>query len=304
MEEVIKTNVGKVGTGSTSVDGEELMRGSQPCLDARVLPNPNFVLTSYVIGKDTNKSSFLKNPSQSGGDQSDVSTYGEVDGVSSWLIKDTTIETLLGVEFTSLTDIDVFTNSIKERKYADSLSMMSTTDINAVVNTIETIGKKFQVVSDSHVIRQDQAFPSDPIVRSVDIITKSTSYVGAASASTNEQPNVSSNFRPLVADLVFNGVNILIPRKVVKKVSTRFEHTLYGYFIGKRLVCPVVEYLARNNWGKHGVKRIMMNTQGFFFFKFDSKASFEAVLESGPWMIRKTPIILKKWSMSTSLQKE
>ncbi|GKE87316.1 zinc knuckle CX2CX4HX4C containing protein [Tanacetum coccineum] len=144
----------------------------------------------------------------------------------------------------------------------------------------------------------------DPIVQSVDIITKSTSYAGAAGASTKEQPNVSSNFHPLVVDPVFNGVNISIPHKVFKKVSTRFEHTLYDYFIGKRLAFLVVEYFSRNNWGKHGLKRIMMNTKGFFFFKFDSKAGLEAVWESGPWMIRKTPIILKKWLMSTSLQKE
>ncbi|GKB59480.1 sodium/hydrogen exchanger 6 [Tanacetum coccineum] len=30
----------------------------------------------------------------------------------------------------------------------------------------------------------------------------------------------------------------------------------------------------------------------------------DAVLEGGPWMIRNSPIILKKWSMNTSLQKE
>ncbi|GKA57115.1 zinc knuckle CX2CX4HX4C containing protein, partial [Tanacetum coccineum] len=115
--------------------------------------------------------------------------------------------------------------------------------------------------------------PSDPIVQYVDINTKSTSYAGAAGA-------------------------------IVEKVSTRFEHTLYGYFIGKRLEFLVVEYYARNNWGKHGLKRIMMNTKGFFFFKFDSKAGLEAILESGPWMIHNTLIILKKWSMATSLFKE
>nr|GEX26881.1 RNA polymerase II largest subunit [Tanacetum cinerariifolium] len=237
MEEVIKTNVGKVGTGSTSVDGEELMCGSQPRLDAKVLPNPNYVLNSNAIGNDTNESSFLQNPSQSGG--------GQVDGVSSWLINKTTIETLFGVKFTSLSDIDVFTNSIKERLYADILSTMSAADIDAAVNAIETIGKKFQVFLDSHAIRKDPTLPSDPIVQFVDLITKSTSYVSAAGASTKEQPKVSSNFRPLVANLVFNGVNISIPRKVIKK------------------------------------------------------AGLEAVLESGPWMIRKTPIILKKWSMLT-----
>ncbi|GKA90350.1 zinc knuckle CX2CX4HX4C containing protein, partial [Tanacetum coccineum] len=55
---------------------------------------------------------------------------------------------------------------------------------------------------------------------------------------------------------------------------------------------------------KHGLKRIMMNTKGFFFFKFNTYAGLEAVLEGGPWTIRKSPIILKKWSMDTSLLKE
>nr|GEW76237.1 zinc knuckle CX2CX4HX4C [Tanacetum cinerariifolium] len=91
-------------------------------------------------------------------------------------------------------------------------------------------------------------------------------------ASAKDQPKVNSNFYTLVADPVFDGVNISIPRKVVKKVSTRFEHILCGYFIGKRMAFPVVQYFARNNWDKHGLKRIMMNSKGFFFFKFDSQA--------------------------------
>ncbi|GKB80621.1 zinc knuckle CX2CX4HX4C containing protein [Tanacetum coccineum] len=146
--------------------------------------------------------------------------------------------------------------------------------------------------------------PSDPIVQSVDINTKSTSYARAAGASAKDQPKVNSNFCPLVADPVFDGVNISIPHKVVEKVSTRFEHTLYGYFIRKRMAFPVVEYYARNNWAKHGLKRIMMNNKGFFFFKFDSRAGLKAFLEGGPWLIRKSPIILKKWSMDTRLLKE
>ncbi|GKB74101.1 hypothetical protein Tco_0935513 [Tanacetum coccineum] len=114
--------------------------------------------------------------------------------------------------------------------------------------------------------------PSDSIVQSMDTNTKYTSYVGAAGASTMAQPQVNSNFCPLVVDPVFNGVNISIPCKVAEKISARLEHTLYGYFIVKRLAFPVV--------------------------------GLEVVLESGPWMIRNTLIILKKWSMSTSLLKE
>nr|GFA66685.1 zinc knuckle CX2CX4HX4C [Tanacetum cinerariifolium] len=81
----------------------------------------------------------------------------------------------------------------------------------------------------------------------------------------------------------------------VEKVSTLFEQTLYGYFIGKRMA---------NNWGKHRLQRIMMNSKGFFFFKFDSRAGLEAVLEGGTWLICKSLIILKKWSMDTRLLKE
>ncbi|GKC46666.1 zinc knuckle CX2CX4HX4C containing protein [Tanacetum coccineum] len=63
-------------------------------------------------------------------------------------------------------------------------------------------------------------------------------------------------------------------------------------------------FYSSNNWAKHGLKRIMMNNKGFFFFKFDSRAGLEVVLEGGPWLIRKSPIILKKWSMDTRLLKE
>ncbi|GJS63304.1 zinc knuckle CX2CX4HX4C containing protein [Tanacetum coccineum] len=66
---------------------------------------------------------------------------------------------------------------------------------------------------------------------------------------------------------------------------------------------PVVEYYVRNNWTKHGLKRIMMNAKGLFFLKFDTRAGLDAVLEGGPWMIRNSLIILKKWAMNTSLQK-
>ncbi|GJX51804.1 zinc knuckle CX2CX4HX4C containing protein [Tanacetum coccineum] len=96
---------------------------------------------------------------------------------------------------------------------------------------------------------------------------------------------VMDAFGALLADPVFDGVNISIPRKVVKKVSTHFEHTLYCYFIGKRMAFLVVEYYARNNWAKHKLKRTMMNNKGFFFFKFDSRAGLEAILEGGPWLI-------------------
>ncbi|GJR41737.1 putative RNA-directed DNA polymerase [Tanacetum coccineum] len=112
-----------------------------------------------------------------------------------------------------------------------------------------------------------------PITQSVDINSTPNSYAGAAGTNKVIQPKEQANFRPMVSEKVFDGVNISIPHKVLEKA-------------------------------KHGLKRIMMNAKGFFFFKFDSRAGLDAVLEGGSWMIRNSPIILKKWSVNTSLQKE
>ncbi|XP_022040610.1 uncharacterized protein LOC110943164 [Helianthus annuus] len=47
-----------------------------------------------------------------------------------------------------------------------------------------------------------------------------------------------------------------------------------------------------------------MNSDGFFFFKFDSKEGMMKVLEGGPWLIRKVPLFLNVWSPSVNLRKE
>nr|GEV09333.1 zinc knuckle CX2CX4HX4C [Tanacetum cinerariifolium] len=172
-------------------------------------------------------------------------------------------------------------------------------------NNVDVIPYMVSHVDDLiNLIVDESTIPSEPIVQSVNINTKSTFFARATGASAKDQPKVNSNFRIMVVDPVFDGVNISIPCKVIEKVSTRFEHTIYGYFIGKIMAFLVVEYYARNNWMKHELKRIMMNSKGFFFFKFNSRAGLEAVLEGGPWLIRKSLIILKKWSMDTRLLKE
>nr|GEZ65573.1 hypothetical protein [Tanacetum cinerariifolium] len=227
---------------------------------------------------------------------------------SSWLINETNVETLFGVKFTSQSDIKFFSVSIKEGKYADILSTMSYADIDAVVNVIETIGKKFQVdvsnsfplvspsttinvphelnsidvaatfrvplsnVGDLHKLINDieagkhdellSGMTNDDYMETLDALgsicnsiwaNRNNAYViPFAGASAKEQPKVNSNFRTLVVDLIFDVLTSLFLVKLSK----------------------------RNNWAKHGLKRITMNSKGFFFFKFDSRAGLEAVLES------------------------
>ncbi|GJV66182.1 zinc knuckle CX2CX4HX4C containing protein [Tanacetum coccineum] len=199
------------------------------------------------------------------------------------------VAALFSVPLNFLKEIDAFTKDLEVGKYDLWLELTKearsriTVIISNRWDTFLNMQKSSPIVNDN---LSGKVSPSDPIAQAVDINIKSTSYAEATGASAKDQQKVNSNFRPLVANPVFKGVNISIPRKVVEKVSTHFEHTLYGYFNGKRMEFLVVEYYARKNWAKHGMKRIMMNTKGFFFFKFDSRAGLEAVLEGGPWLIQ------------------
>ncbi|GJY36542.1 zinc knuckle CX2CX4HX4C containing protein [Tanacetum coccineum] len=142
-----------------------------------------------------------------------------------------------------------------------------------------------------------------PIVKSVSI-TKPVSYLGAAGTSSLKPSTGKVNFHHLVYDNVFNGVQLSILMNVVQTVSSRLENTLYGYVIGRHITFLIVEYFVCNNWAKYRLTRLIMNSKGFFFFKFDSIKGLEDVFESGQWMIRNSPIILNKWTMNTRPCKE
>nr|GEV69561.1 hypothetical protein [Tanacetum cinerariifolium] len=147
---------------------------------------------------------------------------------------------LFGVPLNTLKDIDDFVQELQLGKHEIIPKGAPIVD--------DYISTKASPNTDDNLSSKDS--PSDPIMQSVDNNTKSTSYIGAAGASAMAQPQVNFKLSPLVADLIFNSVNISIPQKVVKKVG------------------------------------------------------LEAILESGPWIVPNTLIILKKLSMSTSLLKE
>ncbi|GJU17555.1 reverse transcriptase domain, reverse transcriptase zinc-binding domain protein [Tanacetum coccineum] len=65
-----------------------------------------------------------------------------------------------------------------------------------------------------------------------------------------------------------NGAAVAIPLDVVEEVSSRFANTLYGYFIG-------------------------FSIEGM-----------ESVMEHGPWLIRRMPLMLNIWTPNTVLKKE
>nr|GEU38180.1 hypothetical protein [Tanacetum cinerariifolium] len=84
--------------------------------------------------------------------------------------------------------------------------------------------------------------------KSVDINTKSTSYAGAAGARAKDQPTANSNFHSLMADPVFDGVNISIPCKVVKKDGI----SLIATFTGKPVMLgSYTSAMCNDSWEFH-----------------------------------------------------
>ncbi|GJX67682.1 zinc knuckle CX2CX4HX4C containing protein [Tanacetum coccineum] len=100
-----------------------------------------------------------------------------------------------------------------------------------------------------------------------------------------------------------DGASVAIPIEAVTEVSSRFENTLYGYFIGNRLAFPLVENYVKNTWAKYGLKRIQLHEE-FFLFQFDTKEGMESVMEHGPWLIRRMPLMLNVWTPNTDLKKD
>ncbi|GKE44634.1 zinc knuckle CX2CX4HX4C containing protein, partial [Tanacetum coccineum] len=142
----------------------------------------------------------------------------------------------------------------------------------ASLSDVSTYGVEKAIMVENK--QSSEVLLDDPIVKNFDVHDKPSSYVSATGGSKTKQMKLKANFHPLSSDNLCEGANVSIPRKIVKTVSSRLANTLYGYFIG------------------------------FFFFQFKTPKGLEDVLENGPWMIRKSPIILKKWNMNTRLCKD
>ncbi|GJS25269.1 zinc knuckle CX2CX4HX4C containing protein [Tanacetum coccineum] len=98
------------------------------------------------------------------------------------------------------------------------------------------------------------------------------------------------------------GAHVALPLAAVQEISAKFDHTLYGYFIGSSLAFPIVNNYVRNAWAKYGVESTIVR-DGFFLFKFSSHEGLIKVLDKGPWFIRSRPLMLNTWSANTKMKK-
>ncbi|GKD30746.1 zinc knuckle CX2CX4HX4C containing protein [Tanacetum coccineum] len=130
--------------------------------------------------------------------------------------------------------------------------------------------------------------------------TVSSSFAFVLQQNNNKKTVAVSELRN---DEQVEGAAVVIPMSAIEEVSSAFDNTLYGYYIGKRLTFPLVENYVKNTWAKFGLLKAM-HKNGFFFFQFSTREGMEKVLESGPWLVRLVPLILNIWSPNAKLIKE
>ncbi|GJU66740.1 retrovirus-related pol polyprotein from transposon TNT 1-94 [Tanacetum coccineum] len=134
------------------------------------------------------------------------------------------------------------------------------------------------------------------------VITQKVSF---ASMVTNSETYAKKvNFRKMVNPKVVENSDFELPFAAVKAVQHKYENSLVGFFVGKKVAFPIVKNYVMNTWAKFGFEKVMSDDEGMFYFKFSSFQGLEHVLEKGPWLIRNVPLILTKWSPNMTLSKD
>lgn len=105
-------------------------------------------------------------------------------------------------------------------------------------------------------------------------------------------------------EVVEGRVVIRPPLSVDLQGRKAWENCLVGYFFEKRVSFHSMEFNAKKRWGNRGLKEVIMNDEGFFFFKFEEEEDLLEVLEDEACMIEVKPLILQRWYPQIVLAKD
>lgn len=81
-------------------------------------------------------------------------------------------------------------------------------------------------------------------------------------------------------------------------------NTLVGYVVGNKPFFLHLKSCVSRLWKPTCSLEIFSRKNGFFFFKFSTQEECERIFHGGPWLFDGRLIILKKWSESTSLERD
>ncbi|KAI8535795.1 hypothetical protein RHMOL_Rhmol10G0201800 [Rhododendron molle] len=106
-----------------------------------------------------------------------------------------------------------------------------------------------------------------------------------------------------IPPVVLNDRVVVSPPADVEALGqSKWEKCIVGHFLDKRLGFSGVKTIAMNIWERFGIRDVLSNEKGFFFFLFEGE-KFHQLLEGGPWHFGGKLLILKLWHPHLKLEK-
>ncbi|GJU64832.1 retrovirus-related pol polyprotein from transposon TNT 1-94 [Tanacetum coccineum] len=193
-------------------------------------------------------------------------------------------------------DVVVPLNDVNNANMDESGSMKNKEDANLVKGDTTAVIAKSCSLADSHGNKD----PSIAATTNEDLPKTACSF---ANVVLPKDSFTKVHVRTLINEEKIESFDCVFPKAAAAKVKSRYENSIVGFFVGKDPSFPVVQQYVSNTWRKFGLEKITRNDDGVYLFKFASKSGMDQVLEKGPWLIRKSPIIVNKWTASVSLKK-
>lgn len=89
----------------------------------------------------------------------------------------------------------------------------------------------------------------------------------------------------------------------VNEEADRWKNSLIGNFLGRRPNYAYVKEITSRIWKLKGGMDVSLLDNGVFVFRFTCEEDKVCVLEGGPWMIAKRPLILCALSKKVAIER-
>ncbi|GKA41115.1 hypothetical protein Tco_0733708 [Tanacetum coccineum] len=150
----------------------------------------------------------------------------------------------------NVSDIEVVKDGAIPSVMGDSGNAAMEVELPYVVD--DTVAKKNQsLVVNTTSLKSYPPLPTRVTTSAGNALGKS-SYANVTGKPCGKKLNIHTLFTP-----GGNRIDVVVPVESIRALSEQFANTVYGFFMGKRVVYPIVANYVRNTWGKYGLVRSM-----------------------------------------------
>lgn len=99
-------------------------------------------------------------------------------------------------------------------------------------------------------------------------------------------------------------VRVSPPKHVELQGSEKWRDCIVGHFVDRKLPFKLVRSIAFNNWRDYGLKDVLANDKGFFFFVFGVEGAYRQISEIGAWHFAGRLMVLQEWHSEMDYENE